>query len=201
MMAAERALGVKPAGMYYIGLKRGVVYAGWSEAQVADLPHVELPENWRERARRAHAAGGGGDPRGARGSGARGRATTAASATAATCAACSCGRRPRKKRRARRELHRRSAGRHRRFAANRATGIPAWWPGRDRARPPCWWNTFTVWWRRAWTRCAFWPSPSPKRPPATCARSWPRRSTKTRRGAASWSARGSRRCTGSARGC
>jgi len=50
MMGAERALGVRPAGMYYVGLKRGIVYAGWSDAQVADLPHVPLPENWRERA-------------------------------------------------------------------------------------------------------------------------------------------------------
>ncbi len=50
MMAAERALGVKPVGMYYIGLKRVIVYAGWSEAPVAGLPHVELPENWREHA-------------------------------------------------------------------------------------------------------------------------------------------------------
>jgi len=49
MMGAERALGVRP-GMYYVGLKRGIVYAGWSDAQVADLPHVPLPENWRERA-------------------------------------------------------------------------------------------------------------------------------------------------------
>ncbi|SPE33372.1 ATP-dependent nuclease subunit B-like protein [Candidatus Sulfopaludibacter sp. SbA6] len=50
MMAAERVLGVKPVGMYYVGLKRGIVYAGWSETQVADLPHVALPATWRERA-------------------------------------------------------------------------------------------------------------------------------------------------------
>jgi len=27
-----------------------VVYAGWSEAPVAEFPHVELPGNWREHA-------------------------------------------------------------------------------------------------------------------------------------------------------
>ena len=52
MMAAERVFGVKPAGMYYIGLKRGIVYAGWSAAPVADLPYAELAEDWRERAER-----------------------------------------------------------------------------------------------------------------------------------------------------
>ena len=49
MMAAERALGVKPVGMFYIGLKGGILYAGWSETPVGELPHVALPENWRQR--------------------------------------------------------------------------------------------------------------------------------------------------------
>ena len=31
-----------------------------------------------------------------------------------------------------------------------------------------------AWSRRGWTRCASWPSPSPRRPRATCGRSWPR---------------------------
>ncbi|HEY2016073.1 MAG TPA: PD-(D/E)XK nuclease family protein [Bryobacteraceae bacterium] len=50
MMAAERVLGVKPVGMYYVGLKRRILYVGWSEAPVAELPHVGLPESWRDRA-------------------------------------------------------------------------------------------------------------------------------------------------------
>ena len=43
LMAAEQFFGLRPAGMYYVGLKNGVLYAGW---EVADLP-----ENWKERAR------------------------------------------------------------------------------------------------------------------------------------------------------
>jgi len=39
VMAAEEAFGVKAAGMFYVGLKGGVVYAGWSE----------IPEGWLER--------------------------------------------------------------------------------------------------------------------------------------------------------
>ena len=31
MMAAEQDFGCTPAGMFYIGLKGGVEYAGWSE--------------------------------------------------------------------------------------------------------------------------------------------------------------------------
>ena len=39
LMAAEEFFGVKPAGMFYVGLKGGVVYAGWNE----------IPEGWLER--------------------------------------------------------------------------------------------------------------------------------------------------------
>ena len=48
-MAAEEVFGVKAAGMFYVGLRGGVVYAGWSGGQVGDLPHdlgVPFPENW-----------------------------------------------------------------------------------------------------------------------------------------------------------
>jgi predicted RecB family nuclease len=38
-MAAEEFFGVKAAGMFYVGLKGGVVYAGWKE----------VPEHWLER--------------------------------------------------------------------------------------------------------------------------------------------------------
>ena len=39
LLAAEEAFGVKAAGMFYVGLKGGVVYAGWKE----------IPEGWLER--------------------------------------------------------------------------------------------------------------------------------------------------------
>jgi ATP-dependent helicase/DNAse subunit B len=39
LMAAEEFFGLKPAGMFYVGLKGGVVYAGWKE----------IPEGWLER--------------------------------------------------------------------------------------------------------------------------------------------------------
>jgi ATP-dependent helicase/DNAse subunit B len=39
LMAAEEFFGVKAAGMFYVGLKGGVVYAGWKE----------VPEHWLER--------------------------------------------------------------------------------------------------------------------------------------------------------
>jgi ATP-dependent helicase/DNAse subunit B len=39
LMAAEEIFGVKAAGVFYVGLKGGVVYAGWSE----------FPEGWLER--------------------------------------------------------------------------------------------------------------------------------------------------------
>ena len=39
LMAAEEFFGVKAAGMFYVGLKGGVEYAGWSE----------IPEGWLER--------------------------------------------------------------------------------------------------------------------------------------------------------
>ena len=49
LMGAERALGVTPAGMFYVGLKGGVVYAGWSEEAL--LESAPYPENWFERTR------------------------------------------------------------------------------------------------------------------------------------------------------
>jgi ATP-dependent helicase/DNAse subunit B len=39
LMAAEEVFGVKAAGMFYVGLKGGVVYAGWKQ----------VPEGWLER--------------------------------------------------------------------------------------------------------------------------------------------------------
>ena len=53
-----------------------------------------------------------------------------------------------------------------------AISTPAWWRGLARGKPPSWWSTSDAWWRRGWTRCASWPSPSPRRPRATCGRSW-----------------------------
>lgn len=44
LMAAERVLGMKPAGMFYVGLKSGIEYAGWSEASLMDSP--PMPQDW-----------------------------------------------------------------------------------------------------------------------------------------------------------
>jgi ATP-dependent helicase/DNAse subunit B len=48
LMAAERCFGAKPDGMFYIGLKGGVVYSGWSEAGMLDGD--PMPERWLETA-------------------------------------------------------------------------------------------------------------------------------------------------------
>jgi ATP-dependent helicase/DNAse subunit B len=49
LMAAEKVFGVKPAGMFYIGVKGGILYAGWSEAGL--LGGAAFPENWLEHTR------------------------------------------------------------------------------------------------------------------------------------------------------
>jgi len=50
VMAAERVFGKRPAGMFYVGLKAGVVYAGWSDAPVGDIDAEPIPEHWLEDA-------------------------------------------------------------------------------------------------------------------------------------------------------
>ncbi|MGD0499901.1 MAG: PD-(D/E)XK nuclease family protein [Bryobacteraceae bacterium] len=50
VMAAEKAFGLRPAGMFYIALKGGVDYAGWSDAPVGELRGETIPEDWQERA-------------------------------------------------------------------------------------------------------------------------------------------------------
>jgi ATP-dependent helicase/DNAse subunit B len=45
-MAAEQLLGVRPAGVFYVGLKGGVEYAGWSDTGLLDS--LGVPENWFE---------------------------------------------------------------------------------------------------------------------------------------------------------
>jgi ATP-dependent helicase/DNAse subunit B len=49
-LAAERFFGVKPAGMFFIALKGGVNYAGWSLEPVGALRHEPLPDGWAETA-------------------------------------------------------------------------------------------------------------------------------------------------------
>ena len=44
LMAAERRFGLRPAGMFYVGLKRGPVYAGWSVDGLMDSE--KPPANW-----------------------------------------------------------------------------------------------------------------------------------------------------------
>jgi ATP-dependent helicase/DNAse subunit B len=47
LMAAEEFFGVKPAGMFYVALRGGVVYAGWCES--GPLAGVPFPDHWLER--------------------------------------------------------------------------------------------------------------------------------------------------------
>jgi ATP-dependent helicase/DNAse subunit B len=47
LMAAEQVFGVKPAGMFYIGVKGSVQYVGWSGSGF--LESVAFPENWLAR--------------------------------------------------------------------------------------------------------------------------------------------------------
>jgi ATP-dependent helicase/DNAse subunit B len=47
LMAAERTFHKQPAGMFYVGLKAGIVYAGWSDSAPVDSQPV--PADWFER--------------------------------------------------------------------------------------------------------------------------------------------------------
>ncbi|HLK66169.1 MAG TPA: PD-(D/E)XK nuclease family protein [Bryobacteraceae bacterium] len=49
LMAAEQKFLVKPSGMYYIGLKGGIVYAGWNDGPAA-MPYdgEPFPQGWLE---------------------------------------------------------------------------------------------------------------------------------------------------------
>jgi ATP-dependent helicase/DNAse subunit B len=49
MMAAEHAFKVQPDGMFYVGVKAGVEYVGWSASGLLDS--VPLPENWQQAAK------------------------------------------------------------------------------------------------------------------------------------------------------
>jgi ATP-dependent helicase/DNAse subunit B len=53
LLAAEH-LKVRPSGMFYVGVKGGIEYAGWSADQ--SMGSLEIPENWLEitRARALH---------------------------------------------------------------------------------------------------------------------------------------------------
>jgi ATP-dependent helicase/DNAse subunit B len=44
MLAAQEAFNVRPEGMFYIGVKGEVIYAGWSNTPILDS--LPLPENW-----------------------------------------------------------------------------------------------------------------------------------------------------------
>ncbi len=47
LLGAEKGLGVKAAGMFYVGLKRKVEYAGWSDSGMLDS--IPLPEDWLQK--------------------------------------------------------------------------------------------------------------------------------------------------------
>jgi len=55
LMGAAQEFGITPAGVFYIGLKGGVEYAGWSDS--GELESQPMPEDWfartRDRAQRA----------------------------------------------------------------------------------------------------------------------------------------------------
>ncbi len=46
LLAAQHACGLQPAGMFYIGLKGDIVYAGWSDAPIADINYTALSPQW-----------------------------------------------------------------------------------------------------------------------------------------------------------
>jgi ATP-dependent helicase/DNAse subunit B len=49
VVAAEKAFGIAPAGMFYVGLKGGkIVYAGWSDSGLLDS--IPIPPDWMVRA-------------------------------------------------------------------------------------------------------------------------------------------------------
>ena len=48
--AAEAVFRVRPAGMFYVGLKGGVTYAGWSNEPVGEVKGDPVPEGWIESA-------------------------------------------------------------------------------------------------------------------------------------------------------
>ena len=48
-MMAATSLNARPAGMFYLGVKTGIEYAGWSDTPLMDS--LALPENWLETAR------------------------------------------------------------------------------------------------------------------------------------------------------
>jgi len=48
-MTAAEHLNFRPAGMFYVGVKGGIEYAGWSDAPLMDS--LALPEQWLEAAR------------------------------------------------------------------------------------------------------------------------------------------------------
>jgi ATP-dependent helicase/DNAse subunit B len=45
LMAAEKQFGLKPVGMFFVGIKGGIKYAGWSDGS-APLESRAFPENW-----------------------------------------------------------------------------------------------------------------------------------------------------------
>jgi ATP-dependent helicase/DNAse subunit B len=50
VLAAEKAFGTRPAGMFYIGLKGGPLYIGWGDSPVASIAADPIPEGWLENA-------------------------------------------------------------------------------------------------------------------------------------------------------
>jgi ATP-dependent helicase/DNAse subunit B len=49
LIAAEQVYGARAAGVFYVGLRTGMVYAGWSESPL--LESVGIPERWLEQTR------------------------------------------------------------------------------------------------------------------------------------------------------
>ncbi len=47
LLAAERVFHVRPAGVFYLGVKGGVLYVGWSDSGLLDS--IPIPEDWLAR--------------------------------------------------------------------------------------------------------------------------------------------------------
>ena len=84
LLAAEH-LNSQASGMFYVGVKGGIEYAGWSGDPSMD--GLALPENWLADHAGAYPAPGGGDPRRAHRDQSRPTPTVAASAMRRTSAA------------------------------------------------------------------------------------------------------------------
>jgi hypothetical protein len=49
LLAAEKVFGARAAGVFYIGMRTGLLYAGWSESPL--MESLPMPEQWLKQTR------------------------------------------------------------------------------------------------------------------------------------------------------